>query len=92
MICVSSWNYILEYYYDARTHEYQKMYYVLRKMSPSKSYNVSKRLTVINYTSSFPEHIIEGGNAAQPGNTCHVQSHYRDIWPATGDVRTCYLQ
>jgi len=44
---------------------------------------VSKRLTVIIYTSSFPEHtsIIEGGNAAQPGNTCHVQSHERDIWP-----------
>jgi hypothetical protein len=42
---------------------------------------VPKSLTVIIYTSSFPEHIIEGGNAAQPGNTCHVQSHERDIWP-----------
>jgi len=23
MTCASSWNYILEYYYDARTHEHQ---------------------------------------------------------------------
>jgi hypothetical protein len=40
---------------------------------------VPKRLTVIIYTSSFPEHIVEGGNAAQTGNTCHVQSHERDM-------------
>jgi len=41
----------------------------------------SKLLTVIIYMSSFPDHIIEGGNAAQRDNTCHVQSHERDIWP-----------
>jgi len=42
---------------------------------------VSKRLTVTIYTSSFPEYIIEGGNATQPRNTRHVQSHERDVWP-----------
>jgi len=38
--CASSWNYILEYYYDARTHEH----YTVVVLPDLRTYNLKNQL------------------------------------------------